>query len=59
MTCTHIETTRFSPPTALTQVYKEECTLCFDSQVGKLDYTAMGKDLFAMLDHARQYIGWP
>ncbi|CDH49949.1 ubiquitin carboxyl-terminal hydrolase 14 [Lichtheimia corymbifera JMRC:FSU:9682] len=34
MTCTHIETTRFSPPTALTQVYKEECTLCFDSQDG-------------------------
>ncbi|KAI9321020.1 hypothetical protein BX666DRAFT_1851467 [Dichotomocladium elegans] len=34
MPCTHIETTRFSPPTAHTQVYKEECTQCFDSQDG-------------------------
>ncbi|KAI8342975.1 hypothetical protein BC941DRAFT_410122 [Chlamydoabsidia padenii] len=32
MTCTHIDTTRFSPPSSYTSVHKEECTQCFDSQ---------------------------
>ncbi|KAI8070724.1 hypothetical protein BC940DRAFT_295408 [Gongronella butleri] len=30
--CQHIDTTRFSLPTAFTKVYKDECTQCFDSQ---------------------------
>ncbi|KAI8096857.1 uncharacterized protein BX664DRAFT_292039 [Halteromyces radiatus] len=32
MACTHINTTRFSPPSIYTRVHKEECTQCFDSQ---------------------------
>ncbi|KAG0171228.1 hypothetical protein DFQ29_008955 [Apophysomyces sp. BC1021] len=33
MACTHIQSGNFSAPTAYTQVHKEECTQCFDSQL--------------------------
>ncbi|KAL1934665.1 hypothetical protein VTP01DRAFT_6847 [Rhizomucor pusillus] len=34
MACTHFTDTPLTPPSAYTQVHKEECTLCFDSQDG-------------------------
>nr|CAG8503511.1 9580_t:CDS:10 [Entrophospora candida] len=30
--CPHVSTVNLQPPSASTQVHKEECTLCFDSQ---------------------------
>ncbi|TPX62342.1 hypothetical protein PhCBS80983_g00547 [Powellomyces hirtus] len=30
--CSHLSSTRLSPATPASEVYKEECTLCFDSQ---------------------------
>lgn len=33
MVCSHIETASLNHPSAYTQVYKDECTQCFDSQV--------------------------
>ncbi|RUS28665.1 hypothetical protein BC938DRAFT_481615 [Jimgerdemannia flammicorona] len=32
MGCPHVATAHLSPPNAFTQVHKEECTQCFDSQ---------------------------
>ncbi|KAI8371908.1 hypothetical protein BD560DRAFT_351515, partial [Blakeslea trispora] len=32
MTCSHIESSSLNPPSVYTQVHKEECTQCFDSQ---------------------------
>ncbi|CEP16653.1 hypothetical protein [Parasitella parasitica] len=34
MVCSHIENATLNPPSALTQVHKEECTQCFDNQDG-------------------------
>lgn len=33
MVCSHIENATLTPPSAFTQVYKDECTQCFDNQV--------------------------
>ncbi|GAA5811372.1 hypothetical protein MFLAVUS_004806 [Mucor flavus] len=34
MVCSHIENASLNPPSAYTQVHKEECTQCFDNQDG-------------------------
>nr|KAJ3422202.1 hypothetical protein HK105_000744 [Polyrhizophydium stewartii] len=34
MSCTHVDSARLSSPTPASKVYKDECTLCFDSLDG-------------------------
>lgn len=54
MVCSHIENATLNLPSAFTQVHKDECTQCFDSQVMNQRHA---KSLEIRTD-AKYNVGW-